>query len=61
MGRSVRRRSTCARSNFRTAAVCLLEHGLGLGTHLGRLRGQDAGHRARLPEFLVQGLAIASG
>ena len=34
---------------------------LALGPRLGRLRGEDVGHRPRLAEFLVQSLAVASG
>ena len=45
---------------FAEQPVGLLQHGLGFGPHLGRLRGEDVGHRARLAEFLVQSLAVAA-
>ena len=46
---------------FAKQPVGLLQHRLGLGPHLGRLRGEDVGHRTRLAELLVQSLAVAAG
>ena len=46
---------------FAKQLVGLLDHRLALGPHLGRLRGQDVGHRACLAELLVQSLAVAAG
>jgi hypothetical protein len=46
---------------FAEQPVGLLHHRLGLGPHLGRLRREDVGHRTRLAQLLVQGLAVASG
>jgi hypothetical protein len=40
--------------------VGLLDHRFTLGPHLRRLRGEDVGHRARLPELLFQSLAVAA-
>ena len=45
---------------FAKELVGLLQHGLGFGPDLGRLRGEDVGHRARLPELLVESLAVAA-
>jgi hypothetical protein len=42
----------CATRHRRVSSPCtpvgLLQHGLGLGPHFGRLRGEDVGHRTRL-------------
>ena len=43
-------------SQRRRSASCSLS----LGPDLVRLRGEDVGHRARLPELLVQGFTVAS-
>ena len=37
------------------------DQGLALSPSLGRLRGEDVGHRARPAELLAQRLAVASG
>jgi hypothetical protein len=60
MGRLARRRSTSARSSFRRKFVGLLDQRFTLRQHLRRLRGKNAGHRARFPKLLCQSLAVAA-
>jgi hypothetical protein len=45
---------------FAKQPVSLLDHGLALGPHLRRLRGQDVRHRTCLAELFCQSLAIAA-
>lgn len=45
---------------FAEKPVGLLDQRFALGPRLGRLRGQNIGHRARLAELLRQSLAIAA-
>src|ERR1700681_396799 len=45
---------------FAEQSVGLLQHGLGLGSYLSRLRSEDVCHRTRLAELLVQSLAVAA-
>jgi hypothetical protein len=40
--------------------VGLLDQRFALGPHLRRLVGKNANHRARFPEILAQGLAVAT-
>ena len=61
VSRACRRLSTSARSNFRKAACRPAGSAPRPCPHLRRLRSQDVGHRASLPNLLVQSFPIASG